>query len=182
MNMKINALSKSLDFDWSSEEENPLNPSLQDLDGLLFCGENKEILDGLALHQPSSIDFCYIDPPYNTRNKFIYEDTRSSVDHLIWGSHAEWMDFMKARLIPLKALLKETGLVAISIDDYEQPYLRVLMDQVFGEKNFIACISTCRSKTNMWLFMLNLKKRRLKDLRKNSTTHTINKMIMASTK
>lgn len=146
MNLEINILPESLDLDWSSAGYDKIDPSFFGSDGLLFCGDNKEILERLAVQQPHSIDLCYIDPPYNTRNKFIYKDTRSSVDHLIWGSHAEWMEFMKARLMPLRTLLKETGLIAISIDDYEQPYLRVLMDQIFGEKNFIACISTCRSK------------------------------------
>lgn len=112
----------------------------------LYRGDNLLVLESLATANPCSFDFCYIDPPYNTKNKFIYNDSRMSNNHILWGSHAEWMTFMASRLIYVHELLKDTGVIAISIDDYEQPYLRVLLDKIFGESNFIACISVCRSK------------------------------------
>lgn len=124
-------------------------PPLVDLPGDISCrlyrGENSLVLKSI-LEQGEEFDFCYIDPPYNTKNKFIYNDSRKSKGHLVWGSHSEWMEFMAERLIPLHGLLKDDGVIAISIDDYEQPYLRVLMDKIFGEENLIACITVCRSK------------------------------------
>lgn len=111
----------------------------------LYRADNVLALNHLVT-QNEQFDFCYIDPPYNTKNKFIYNDSRKSKKHPIWGSHCHWIEFMAERLIPLRLLMKESGIVAISIDDNEQPYLRILMDKIFGERNFIACISVCRSK------------------------------------
>ncbi|EDT4803466.1 site-specific DNA-methyltransferase, partial [Salmonella enterica subsp. enterica serovar Thompson] len=54
--------------------------------------------------------------------------------------------FMLPRLACAHELLKKTGIIAISIDDYEYAYLKILMDQIFGEDNFIGCIVVCRSK------------------------------------
>lgn len=81
-----------------------------------------------------NVDLCYIDPPYNTGNteatNFTYNDS--------FGSSQKWLKFMEERLTPLKELLKPTGVVIVSIDDSEVHRLRVLMDEIFGERNFIA--------------------------------------------
>lgn len=74
------------------------------------------------------IDFIYIDPPYNTRTKLNYEDNRI---------HSNWLDFMEQRLKTAHDLLSETGSIAISIDDNELFSLKLLMDSIFGENNFI---------------------------------------------
>lgn len=86
------------------------------------------------------MDTIYLDPPYNTGNKeangFTYNDSfggKTNPDR-----HAVWLDFMKARLEPAKQLLTPTGVIVVSIDDSEVHRLRVLMDEVFGENNFIA--------------------------------------------
>ena len=94
----------------------------------------------------SSINLCYIDPPYNTGSSFVYDDRRISRSKNVFGSHKEWMSFMHPRLQMIHLLLKEDGVISVSIDDYEQPYLRLLLDDVFGEDNFIGNIVTCRSK------------------------------------
>ena len=113
---------------------------------VLYKGDNELVLGGLQKELKSYIDFCYIDPPYNTQNSFIYDDKRVANSAGLFGSHSEWMKFMLGRLVLAKELLKETGIIAISIDDYEQPYLRVLLDNIFGENNFLANITVCRSK------------------------------------
>jgi adenine-specific DNA-methyltransferase len=56
------------------------------------------------------------------------------------------MSFMLPRLVAAREMLKNTGIIAISIDDYEYVYLKVLMDHIFGEDNFIGNIVVCRSK------------------------------------
>lgn len=150
MNSKINklnkdfALSLNIQPDLLYPEVGPLIPQTN-TSCRLYRGDNAIVLKQLV-EQKEEFDFCYIDPPYNTKSKFIYNDSRISKDHSIWGSHSEWIQFMAERLIPLHQILKDTGIVAISIDDYEQPYLRILMDKIFGEQNFIACIAVCRSK------------------------------------
>lgn len=79
------------------------------------------------------VDVIYIDPPYNTGNThFVYDDKRT---------HDEWIAFMSKRLLLLKQFLTPTGVVVVSIDDSEVHYLRVLMDEIFGRKNFIAQIT-----------------------------------------
>ncbi|TOO73750.1 hypothetical protein CGH30_25885, partial [Vibrio parahaemolyticus] len=67
----------------------------------------------------------------------MYNDTRRSPDIGLWGKHSEWMLFMLPRLVAVHFLLKESGVIAISIDDYEFPYLKILMDKIFGEDNFL---------------------------------------------
>ena len=117
-----------------------------DKDCVLYKGDNEHVLDCLQTDHRGLVDFCYIDPPYNTRNSFIYDDRRVSNEPGAFGEHSAWMQFMLTRLVHAKRLLKETGIIAISIDDYEQPYLRVLLDNIFGGKCFLANIAVCRSK------------------------------------
>lgn len=95
---------------------------------------------------PEIVDVCYIDPPYNTGSKFLYEDNRKSEARGMFGTHSAWMSFMLPRLVAAREILKETGIISISIDDYEQAYLKILMDRIFGEDNFIGSIVVCRSK------------------------------------
>uniref|UniRef100_UPI004047195E site-specific DNA-methyltransferase n=1 Tax=Cyanobium sp. TaxID=2164130 RepID=UPI004047195E len=92
------------------------------------------------------VDLCYIDPPYNTGSKFLYHDSRKSSSSGPFGTHSEWMAFMLPRLFAAREILKRTGVIAVSIDDYEHVYLKVLMDHIFGEDNFIGNIVVCRSK------------------------------------
>ncbi|WP_406614747.1 DNA methyltransferase [Mycoplasma corogypsi] len=90
-----------------------------------------------------------MDPPYNTESavtdgnsvaddkenisnsKFIYRDK---------FSRNGWLNMLQERLILARQLLKEDGVIFVSIDDSEQAYLKVLMDEIFGEKNFAVCI------------------------------------------
>ncbi|WP_220190248.1 DNA methyltransferase, partial [Mesomycoplasma flocculare] len=92
-------------------------------------------------------DIIYIDPPYNTEaskndgnsianekedikaSKFIYRDK---------FSRNGWLNLMNERLRLAKDLLKDDGIIFVSIDDAEQAYLKVLMDEIFGEENFVA--------------------------------------------
>lgn len=87
-----------------------------------------------------NVDTIYLDPPYNTgngeANGFIYNDTFGGKNHP--DRHEMWLTFMRERLEPARQLLKATGVVVVSIDDSEVHRLRVLMDDIFGENNFIA--------------------------------------------
>jgi len=92
------------------------------------------------------VDLCYIDPPYNTGNSFVYNDKRKSKSHNIWGKHHDWLAFMLPRLLAAKLLMKDEAIISISIDDYEYAHLKMLMDNIFGEENYISTIVICRSK------------------------------------
>lgn len=116
------------------------------LDGLLIRGDNLSVLQEISKSRGGAISLCYIDPPYNTCNKFIYNDTRLSEERGAFGVHAAWMAFMLPRLVLAHQLLSEDGFLCVSIDDNEQPYLRLLLDSIFGSSNFVGNIVVVRSK------------------------------------
>ena len=104
---------------------------------ILIEGDNLEALATLAYTHEGKIDVIYIDPPYNTGNKdFIYND--SYVDKEDSYRHSKWLSFMNRRLKIAKKLLSDRGIIFISIDDNEQAQLKLLCDEVFGNKNFVA--------------------------------------------
>lgn len=124
-----------------------------------FCGDPKNdsfnfLLEGDNLHSLhllekthyGKINVIYIDPPYNTRNKdFKYNDTFVNVnDNFV---HSKWLSFMNARLKKAWNLLAEDGVIFISIDNKEQAQLKLLCDEVFGEKNFVTTIHVELSAT-----------------------------------
>lgn len=115
-------------------------------DCLLLKGDNLKWMLNLLAEKSTTVDFCYIDPPYNTGQEFIYSDNRKTSDHPIWGKHSGWMAFMLPRLVAVHMLLAKTGVIAISIDDYEYANLKILMDSIFGATSYMATLVVCRSK------------------------------------
>ena len=103
---------------------------------LLIEGDNLEGLLALQLTHRESVDIIYIDPPYNTgKDDFIYND--SYVCETDSYRHSKWLGFISKRLKLAKQLLKDTGLIFISIDEYEFAQLKLLCDSIFYESNFI---------------------------------------------
>lgn len=137
------------DNDHNQKEENKNSKNL------FFTGDNLEVLRHLQQNYANSVDFIYIDPPYNTGSDgFVYPDTfEYSDDQLkdmfalnddelkrlksIQGkaTHSAWLTFMYPRLYLAKKVLKDTGVIFVSIDDNEQANLKLLMDEVFGENS-----------------------------------------------
>jgi len=104
---------------------------------LLIEGDNYHALSVLNYTHAKKVDVIYIDPPYNTGNKdFIFND--HYVDREDAYRHSKWLAFMEKRLKLAKNLLKDTGVIFISIDDNEVAQLKMLMDSsdLFGENNF----------------------------------------------
>lgn len=101
-------------------------------ENMLIHGDNLLALKALEQQYTGKVKCIYIDPPYNTGTAFEHYD-----DNL---EHSIWLSLMKNRLEILKNLLSNDGLIYIQIDDNEQPYLRLLMDEVFLRKNFVNCI------------------------------------------
>ena len=111
-------------------------PEVTAPDHILIEGDNLHALTALTFTHEGKIDVIYIDPPYNTGNKdFIYND--KFVDKEDSYRHSKWLSFMHKRLLIAKRLLKDTGVIFISIDDNEQAQLKMLCDEVFGEENFL---------------------------------------------
>ena len=106
---------------------------------LLIEGDNYHSLAVLNFTHREAVDLIYIDPPYNTgNNDFIYND--KFVDKEDSFRHSKWLSFMEKRLKLSRFLLKDTGVIFISIDDNEQAPLKMLCDEIFGQENFIATI------------------------------------------
>ena len=99
---------------------------------MLIHGDNLLALQALLQNYANSVKCIYIDPPYNTGNAFEHYD--DNVEHSIW------LGLMRDRLILLRDLLCDEGVIFISIDDDECHYLKVLCDEVFGRKNFAGSI------------------------------------------
>lgn len=103
---------------------------------ILIEGDNYHALSVLNYTHAKSIDVIYIDPPYNTgNNDFKYND--KFVDREDSYRHSKWLSFMSKRLKLAKNLLKNTGVIFISIDDNEVAQLKLLCDDIFGPINFV---------------------------------------------
>lgn len=122
-------------------------------------GDNLEVLKLLQKAYNDRIKLIYIDPPYNTRNDFVYNDdfsdglrgyldytgqldedgNRVSADVDVVGRrHSRWLSMMYPRLLLARNLLAQDGLLFVSIDDNEVSSLRLMLDEVFGPENFVA--------------------------------------------
>ncbi len=129
-----------------------LNPGGAD-DNLIIHGDNLHALKALLPRYAGRVKCIYIDPPYNTGNEgWVYNDKVNSplmkawlrengpVDNEDLERHDKWLCMMWPRLHLLKELLSDDGVIFVSIDDNEQHHLRMLMDEVFGEENFVTNI------------------------------------------
>ena len=112
------------------EETSDLSAGDPDAGNLLIQGDNLEALKALLPFYAGQVKCVYIDPPYNTRSAFEHYD-----DNL---EHSKWLAMMWPRLELLRDLLAEEGSIWVSIDDNEAHYLKVVMDEVFGRRNFVA--------------------------------------------
>ena len=123
-------------------------------DNLIIHGDNLHALKALLPRYARRVKCIYIDPPYNTGNEgWVYNDNVNSpllkewlrahgpVDNEDLERHDKWLCMMWPRLHLLRELLADDGVIFVSIDDNEQHHLRMLMDEIFGEGNFLACIS-----------------------------------------
>lgn len=129
---------------------------------VLIDGENLEVLKLLQKAYYGKVKLIYIDPPYNTGKEFIYPDNfkEGLADYLRYSGqvdekgfklsanvesdgryHSKWLSMMYPRLFLARNLLREDGVIFVSIDDHEVHHLRVLMNEIFGEENFIATLA-----------------------------------------
>ncbi len=121
-------------------------------ENLYIEGDNLEVLKTLEKTYHNQIKMIYIDPPYNTGKDFVYhDDFHDNVSNYLENSdqafrtnpetagrfHTDWLNMMYPRLKIARELLKEEGVIFISIDDNEVDNLRKLCDEIFGENNFI---------------------------------------------
>jgi adenine-specific DNA-methyltransferase len=137
------------------DEARSVNPN--ESKNLIIEGENLEVLKLLSDSCREQIKCIYIDPPYNTGNDFVYSDNFTEEKKPYWEQtgvtenglkidtntdadgryHSNWLNMMYSRLLIARQLLKEDGVIFISIDDNEVHHLRKLCDEVFGVENFV---------------------------------------------
>jgi adenine-specific DNA-methyltransferase len=129
-------------------------PSGGDYGGnLIVQGDNLHALKALLPRYAGQVKCIYIDPPYNTGNEgWVYNDNVNSPEIRKWlgetvgkegetlDRHDRWLCMMYPRLMLLKQFLREDGAIFVSIDDNEVATLRMLMDEIFGKRNFIESI------------------------------------------
>lgn len=140
------------------DEKRSVNPA--ESENLIIEGENLEVLKLLTSAYREKIKCIYIDPPYNTGGDFVYSDNFSQDKKGYWEDagvlengykidtngesegrfHSNWLNMMYSRLLVARQLLREDGVVFISLDDNEIHHLRKLCDEVFGEDNFYSQI------------------------------------------
>ena len=141
------------------DETRSVNPS--ESENLIIEGENLAVLKLLSQSYREQVKCIYIDPPYNTGNDFVYSDNFNQDRKEYWEDaeitengfkidtntetdgrfHSNWLNLMYSRLLIARQLLKEDGVIFISIDDNEVHHLRKLCDDVFGEENFLGQVS-----------------------------------------
>lgn len=112
------------------EEDPALGYGDRDTGNMLIQGDNLEALKSLLPFYAGQVKCIYIDPPYNTGSAFEHYD-----DNL---EHSKWLAMMWPRLELLREFLAEDGSIWVSMDDREAHYLKVMMDEIFGRKNFLA--------------------------------------------
>lgn len=156
-----------------ADETHNSKPENANSENLLIKGDNLEVLKHLANAYYEQVKMIYIDPPYNTGSDgFVYNDDRKftvkELQNLIGidaekakrildftqsksNSHSAWLTFMYPRLYIAKQLLKDDGVIFVSIDDNEVAQLRLLMDEIFGEENFIGEFIWIRKKKGAFL-------------------------------
>lgn len=131
-------------------------------ENLYIEGDNLEVLKLLQETYLGKIKMIYIDPPYNTGNDFVYEDdfAQSAEEYLANSGqfddegnrlvknldsngrfHTDWLNMIYPRLRLAKTLLSEAGLIFISIDENEVENLKKMCNEVFGESNFLTCVT-----------------------------------------
>lgn len=147
------------------DEDRSVNPD--NSENLIIEGENLEVLKLLSSNYREKIKCIYIDPPYNTGNDFVYNDNYTQDLKGYWEDtqtlengikidtnnetdgryHSNWLNMMFSRLLISRQLLKEDGIIFISIDDHEVHHLRKICDEIYGEDNFIGCIVRTTGQT-----------------------------------
>jgi adenine-specific DNA-methyltransferase len=132
-----------------------------DSGNLLVQGDNLLALKALLPYYAGKVKCIYIDPPYNTGNEnWVYNDAVNSPEMRSWlgkavgaeaedlSRHDKWLCMMYPRLALLRAFLREDGVIFASIDDFEVHRLRLLMEELFGPRNFIAQLVWDKTRKN----------------------------------
>ncbi len=125
---------------WRKPEEIPPQPlstielvGRQEQGNLLVSGENLQALTSLQEHFSGTVQCVYIDPPFNAHSEFSHYRDEFSGDL--------WLELMRPRLEKIRTLMRPSGLIFVHIDHRELAQLKLLMDDIFGAKNFVSLVT-----------------------------------------
>lgn len=142
------------------DEERSVNPEYAD-GNMIIEGENLESLKCLLSAYREQVKLIYIDPPYNKNTDYVYSDRWNDDKETYWEHigitengviidtnsetsgryHSNWMNMLYPRILLARQLLKDDGVMFISIDNNEIHHLRKMCDEIFGDDNFVECIT-----------------------------------------
>ena len=127
------------DYDFAKgyklEDDRKRSVNFETTDNIIIEGDNLIAMSLMREEYKGRVKMIYIDPPYNTGNKGIYKDKWYGRGEC---KHSGWLNMMYPRLKLARELLRDDGVIFVSIDDHEQANLKLLMDEVFGDGNFVA--------------------------------------------
>lgn len=150
----------------------PDTDGVNDSKNIFIEGENLEVLKLLQKSYAGKIKMIYIDPPYNTGNDFVYDDdfteplqeylrrtgqvdeegkTMTTNKRSDGRFHSKWLSMMYPRLRLARNLLREDGVIFVSIDDNEVHNLKALMNEIFGEENCVGCVTWLKKRKGSFL-------------------------------
>ena len=155
--------------DGTLEPDEERSKNLDTTQNLIIEGDNLQVLHLLKKSYKNKVKCIYIDPPYNTGNDFVYNDKfelniktslqetgeidietgEQLADYITKDDgrkHSKWLSFMYPRLHLARELLRDDGVIFISIDDNEVANLKLMMNEVFGESEFVGCLKWKRKK------------------------------------
>lgn len=121
------------------ELDQPQNISQKIPNHIIIESDNLQALVSLQYSHHQKLDFIYIDPPYNTGAKD-WKYNNHYVDENDAYRHSKWISFLDKRLRIAKSLLKDDGIICVTIDDYELPRLWILMEDIFGHPNHLGTV------------------------------------------
>ena len=159
-NQAINHL-RQMDYSLNLKPNRSESLNFDQANNIIIEGDNLKVMKLLEKAYFEQVDVIYIDPPYNTGNEFVYhDDFKQSVsqyqldNHLIDEQglktttntktsgrfHTNWLNMIYPRLLIARNLLKQDGMIFISIDDHEYAHLKMICDEIFGSHNFITTL------------------------------------------
>ena len=150
-----------MDYSFNLKPNRSESLNFDQANNIIIEGDNLKVMKILEKAYFEQVDVIYIDPPYNTGNEFVYhDDFKQSVsqyqldNHLIDEQglktttnsktsgrfHTNWLNMIYPRLLIARNLLKQDGMIFISIDDHEYAHLKMICDEIFGSHNFITTL------------------------------------------
>ena len=198
-NQAINHL-RQMDYSLNLKPNRSESLNFDQANNIIIEGDNLKVMKILEKAYFEQVDVIYIDPPYNTGNEFVYHDdfkqsvSQYQLDNQLIDEqglktttnsktsgrfHTNWLNMIYPRLLIARNLLKQDGMIFISIDDHEYAHLKMICDEIFGSHNFITTLIWQKKNSGSGDDTKHLKKltEYILMYAKNETQLNVNKMV-----